>query len=407
MIRSLILLCLAVACDVDAIGDDWFRFRGPQLDGESTETDWSHAWPSDGPNIAWQANVGVGVSSVVVSAGRLYTIGNSDDVDTIVCLNAETGEPIWKHSFECPLDPNEFAGGPTSTPTVDGDWVFTISRQGDVHALNKSDGSIHWSLNISDKAELRVPGWGYAGAPLVVGSRLILNVGDAGVCLDKATGQILWKSSDKDSGYATPVPISVDGREAVLLGGARSFICVDVGSGKELWRQRWLTTFGCNAADPIIRGLHVFLSSAYNRGSALLKMSADSPEVVWKSKEFQNHLSTSVLAGDLLYGADGEVDRGTRLACVNFLTGEVQWKDDEIPAGNLIAAGDRLIVLTTEGKVVIVRVSPTDHEVLAEHQVIDGTTWTSPVLSNGRLYVRGVEGELVCLDLRQSNPSSR
>jgi len=392
---------LAATANASSWADDWYRFRGPELSGISAETQWSHQWPASGPKIAWTAEVGTGFSSVSVSENRLYTIGNEANVDTIQCLNAQTGQAIWSHAYSSPTDPNEFEGGPTSTPTVDGDVVFTLSRSGDLFALDKMTGKVHWSQNVAIEADVRVPGWGFSGSPLVHDRLLILNVGDAGVAVDKKTGELIWKSDDKDSGYSSAVPMSLGGRASVIFGSARSYVCVDAASGEERWRQRWLTTFGCNAADAIVSGHHVFLSSGYNRGSALLDVSADSPSVVWKHKGFQNQMVSSLLVDGYLYGASGDVASGARLTCMEMMTGDIRWSDDSIRVGALSAAGDRLIVISDTGQLVIARLSPARFELLAQHQVLDGKCWTAPVLAQGRIYCRSATGRIVCVDVEE------
>jgi outer membrane protein assembly factor BamB len=240
-----------------------------------------------------------------------------------------------------------------------------------------------------------------AGSPLVYGDLVIVNVGDSGVALRKKTGELAWTSGDKDSGYASPVPFSRDGRTAVILGSARSYVCIDPISGKEAWRQRWLTTFGCNAADAIVSGNHVFLSSGYNRGSALLDLSTDPPNVVWKHKDFQNQLTSSLLINGYLYGASGDVTAGAKLACMEMATGQVRWTEDSIRVGGVSAAGDRLIILSDSGELVIANASPDNFERLASHGVLQGTCWTTPVLSAGRIFCRSADGQIVCLDVRK------
>jgi outer membrane protein assembly factor BamB len=394
-LNALLSLLGFLCCDA-GLAEDWFRHRGPNLNGVSPETDWSHDWPS-GPKIAWKFNVGTGFSSIVVSEGRAYTIGNREDVDTVHCLDALTGQSHWQHAYASAIDPNEFAGGPTSTPTVDGDTVFTISRSGDVFAIDKTNGKVRWSLNVADQAEIRTPGWGFAGSPLVIGERVILNAGDAGVCLDRSTGKVLWSSADKECGYASPVPMTVNDKPAVIL-GSRSYVCVEVATGSELWRQRWLTTFGCNAADPLVHNGQVLLSSAYNRGSALFDVRSN--ETVWKSKDFQNHLCSSVLIGSSVYGAHGDIDAGTKLTSLDFKTGQVHWEDAEIKVGGLSAAADRLIVITSDGRLMILRANSSQAEILAAAQIVDSKCWTSPTLSGGLIYVRAADGEVVAVDVR-------
>jgi outer membrane protein assembly factor BamB len=401
VIRQFVCISAVVAATATALtADDWYRFRGPTLNGRSAEIEWSHQWSAAGPKIAWTAEVGIGFSSVSISDGRLYTIGNEENVDTIHCLSTETGEQLWTHTYSSPTDPNEFEGGPTSTPTIDGDLVFTLSRSGDLFALNKTSGLVHWNQDIAAEAEVRIPAWGFSGSPYVHDDLLILNVGDAGAAVNKKTGQLVWKSEDRDSGYSSPVPLPQDGREGLVLGSARSYVCVEPNSGKEMWRQRWLTTFGCNAADAIVSGNHVFLSSGYNRGSALLSVTADAPEMLWKHKDFQNQLVSSVLVDGNLFGASGDVASGAELVCVELMSGDVRWRSDAVRVGALSVAGDRLIVLSDSGELVIAKTSPERFEILARHQVLEGKCWTAPVLSNGRIYCRTASGQIVCIDVR-------
>jgi outer membrane protein assembly factor BamB len=394
------LAALVAAATNSAAADDWYRFRGPNLDGKSTENRWSHDWQAVGPQIVWTAEVGIGFSSVTTSDGRLYTVGNEENVDTIQCLDAETGKQRWTHAYPSPTDPNEFEGGPTSTPTVDGDVVYSLSRGGELFALDKVSGVVRWHKNIAIEAEVRIPAWGFSGSPYVHGDLLILNVGDAGVAVNKGNGGLIWKSADRDSGYSSLVPLSLGDHEGLIIASGRSYVCVEPNSGLELWRQRWLTTFGCNAADAIVADDHVFLSSGYNRGSTLLKVGAGEVESVWKHKEFQNQLVTSVLVDGFLYGASGDVASGAELVCMEMMTGEVRWRENSIGVGSLAAAGDRLIVLSDSGELVIVRATPEHFTLLARHQVLDDKCWTVPVLSNGRIYCRSASGKLVCIDVR-------
>ncbi len=396
--------CIAITCALFSCrfgaAEDWYRFRGPRLDGVSSETAWTDDWPDGGPKIAWTASVGTGFSSVSVSAGRLYTIGNEGNVDTVYCLDAANGTEIWKHSYSSPTDPNEFEGGPTSTPTVDGDQVYTLGRRGDLFCLDKASGEVRWSLNVADKAGVRVPAWGFAGSPLVCDERLIVNVGDAGMGVDKQTGELVWASADKDAGYSSPVPMPGSDPRRVVIGSARSYVCVDVESGLERWRQKWLTTFGCNAADAIVSGDNVFLSSGYNRGSALLRILGDEPTIVWKNKEMQNQISSSLLIDGCLYGIHGDVASGAQLRCIEWASGEVKWTSDTVAPGGLTAAGDRLIILGDSGELVVAPASPAGFEVTSRYSVLDGKCWTTPVLSGGRIYCRAADGTLVCVDVR-------
>src|SRR5436305_5508767 len=139
---------LIVLTPLAARADDWPCWRGPNHNGISAETGWLDDWPKDGPPVAWRASVGIGFSTVAVSNGRLYTLGNAEDKDTVYCLDAVTGKQLWTHSYDAPRDPNNFEGGPTATPTADGNRVYTISRQGDLFCFDAITGKAVWSQNI-------------------------------------------------------------------------------------------------------------------------------------------------------------------------------------------------------------------------------------------------------------------
>ena len=257
----------------------------------------------------------------------------------------------------------------------------------------------------SQACEGGAPGWGFSGSPLVAGDLLLLNVGDAGVAVKKQSGDLVWSSADKTAGYSSMVPIKLGEKDAVVFGSGRSYVCVEVKSGAELWRQRWLTTFGCNAADPILVGDYVFISSGYNRGCALLKPSENTVEVVWENKEMQNQISSCVLIDGYLYGIHGRTETGAELRCMKALTGEVAWIEASLHAGAISAAGDRLIILTDDGELVVAKASPKEFSVSARHPVIKGRCWTAPVLSEGRIYCRSADGEVVCLEVATTNPN--
>ena len=110
---------------------DWPFWRGPFRNGISPETGLSPTWPAEGPKVLWKAALGKGFSSLTISRGQVYSLGNHEGTDTLYCLDAETGRGLWKHSYPCPLDPKSFEGGPLATPVVDGDRVYSLSKFGD------------------------------------------------------------------------------------------------------------------------------------------------------------------------------------------------------------------------------------------------------------------------------------
>ncbi|MBM3838243.1 MAG: alcohol dehydrogenase [Verrucomicrobia bacterium] len=381
-------------------GDDWPRWRGPNLTGISQEKEWLTQWPKEGPPVAWKASVGIGYASVAVSGGRLFTVGNDEENDTVHCLDAATGKELWKHSYASDLGDKFFDGGPTATPTVEGEFVYTLSRWGDLFCFDASSGKIRWSKNVQKETGIRIPSWGFASSPFVHEELLLLNIGEAGLAVEKQTGRIVWKSANRDAGYSTAAPFQRAGEWFAILANSKAYFAVNIRTGKELWQFPWLTSFGVNAADAIVSGEFCLISSGYGKGAALLKMGEGEPAVVWQSRELRNQFNSSVLLNGFVYGIDGDTTSPAALKCLEFKTGQVKWAAESIGSGALMAADRKLIVLSERGELITAPASPEGFKPTARAQVLGGTCWTVPVLANGRIYCRSAAGDLVCVDLR-------
>jgi len=193
-----IVLAWVTVFHTTASADDWPQWRGPNHNGISAETRWRDRWDPNGPPILWKAKVGTGFSSFAAASGRVYTMGHLENQDAVFCFDAATGKEIWRHSYFADLGDKYFDGGTTGTPTVDGGRVFTFSRWGDLFCLDAASGKVIWSRNIQKDAHARVPTWGFSGSPIVHENLLMLNAGEAGMALNKGTGQTIWQSANKE-----------------------------------------------------------------------------------------------------------------------------------------------------------------------------------------------------------------
>jgi outer membrane protein assembly factor BamB len=383
-----------------AVADDWPCWRGPQRTGISAEAGWLAEWPKAGPPIAWKASVGVGFSSVVVAQGRLYTMGHEDGKDIVHCLDAATGKSLWTHRYPAALGNTLFEGGPTSTPTFADGALYTLSRWGNLFCLDAANGQVRWSRDIVKEQQARLPGWGFAGSPLVHGKLLLLNVGKAGMALEKDTGKLVWSSADEEAGYTTPVPFQRGGDGFVLVSSGSAFSAVNAQTGKPLWQHRWVTRYGVNAADPVLAGDQLFISSGYNKGCALLSLGDGPPKESWRNKNLRNQLNSSVLLDGYLYGIDDDTTADATLRCIELRTGDVRWTFDGVGCGSVMAAAGKLIVLSATGELMVGPASPKGFTPSARGQVLTGKCWTVPVLADGRIYCRNAAGDLACVDVR-------
>lgn len=391
-------LCLAaLSCAVlvtTAPAADWPNYRGPDHNGISKEAGWTAQWPASGPKQVWKAKVGLGFASFAVANGKVYTTGNADETDTIYCFDANTGTVVWKHSYKAPLDAKYYQGGTSATPTVDGDRVYSFSKRGVALCLDAAKGTVIWSKNLAEELNAKFPEWYFASSVLIEGDLAILNVGSAGAALDKKTGKVVWSSGPEASGYSTPVPIKVGGDRAVMLALKQDVAALKVKDGAELWRFPWKTQYDVNAADPILNGSKVFISSGYGRGAGVFDVSEKPAKKIWENKNLRTHMSTAVLWKDHIYGIDEN-----QLRCVVFETGEVKWTDKASGKGALMLADGKLIVLSENGELLVADATPEAFKPISRTQVVGKTCWAAPVLANGKIYCRNGGGDIVCVDV--------
>lgn len=392
-------LLLASLAASPACADDWPQWRGPNRDGISRETGWRADWPAEGPKKLWEADVGIGFSSMSVSNGRVFTMGNVNETDRISCFDAETGKLLWKHEYPCSSkDPNGYPG-PRCTPTVDGDRVYAVSRHGHFFCLDVASGKVIWSKDFAQDFGATSPKWGFAGSPLIEKDWVLCEVnatnGASVVAFNKRTGQVVWKNGRERAGYSSLVGFNLEGERCLAHFCADQFVLRRMADGSELWRIPWPTSYGVNAVTPIIAGDKLFLASGYGFGCALFKISLKGPTELWRNKNMRNHINSCVLLEQHLYGYDeGE------LRCLDWNNGEVKWSTRDYGKGSLIASDGKLILYGQRGQLGLAAANSDAYKPLAQFQALGGKdTWAPPVLANGRIYVRSLD-KLAAFDVR-------
>lgn len=380
-----------------ARGGDWPCYRGPSHTGISSETDWSSNWGPAGPKVLWEKALGIGFATTAVADGRAYNLGNSDKkTDTVYCLDAKTGAELWKHSYPCALEPKYYEGGTLSTPTVEAGKVYTLSKMGDFFCLEAKTGKVLWQKQLNKELGFELPTWHFSSSTLIVDDKAVLNIGTAGLALNKNTGAIVWQSGKGKCGYATPVPFQMDGQPCLAIMSEVTLFAVSPTDGKQLWQYPWKTDNQVNAADPIILGKQVFLTSGYKRGCGLIEVNGADVKKLWENKVMSMQINSPVVREGFAYGFDENVFK-----CLKLQDGSEQWKDGGLGKGSLMMSADgRLIMMSEKGELVIAQANPQKFEVLARAQILPKTKcWTSPVLANGRIYARNTAGKLVCVDV--------
>ena len=390
-----VLLAVAILVPLQAAGDDWPNFRGPNHDGISAETGFTTAWTTAIP-LVWEREIGDAFSSFACVGDKVYTCGAEDGQQVIFCLNADNGEVVWKLPFEKRYRDPQGGDGTRATPTVSEGRVYILGGHGRLLCLSADKGKIIWEKKFKHK-----PQWGYSGSVLIEGNMAVVSPGDnhgSLIAYDKKTGKEIWKSGDDPPGYATPYPFTFNGKRYIVGFMAKSAVIVEAGTGRQVWRTKWKTAYDINAADPIYHDGHLFLSSGYQTGSALFKLAVAGDKLtakeVWRGKTLMNKFQTPILHDGKLYGSDQKA-----LSCVDFLTGEQMWRKNRVKHGTLILADGHLLLLTERGELQIAPADPSAFEPVTTAEILSGRCWTVSVLHDGRLYARNLK-RVVCFDLK-------
>lgn len=411
---------LAVCCGLPtaswAVADDWTQWRGPNRTNRSAETGLFNQWDADGPPLAWTAEgLGEGYASVSVRGDRIYTTGNFDDGQSVVAVDARSGQVVWRTPVTAEAPKHSYEGS-RCTPTIDGDRLYVVASDGRIVCLQAHDGRLIWSRSFDDWNGRMMSGWGYSESPLVDGAKVICTPGGPQgmiVALDKMTGDEIWacrgpQSSDRadangkslksGAGYASPVISEGAGvRQYVQLVG-QGLIGVQADTGKLLWHYGRVANATANIPTPIVDGDLIFTSTAYNTGSALLRLKptagggVDAEEIYWlESRQLQNKHGGMVLVDGHIYCGHGN---GTGLPiCVNIKSGNIAWgpvrAEGKGEAGVTYADG-HVVFRREDGTVMLVRATPERFDLVESFMPAfqQGKSWAHPVIANGRLYLR-------------------
>lgn len=390
-------------------GSDWPQWRGPQRDGVSPESGLLSEWSAGRPKLLLTATgLGVGFSSVAVAGGRIFTMGDLAGGQHVIALGHKDGSVLWKARVG-PVWEDGY-GGPRGTPTVDGDVLYAVGTEGDVVCLETATGKERWRRSLPNDFGGRVMSmWKFSESPLVDGSRVIVTPGASGaalVALDKATGKEVWRTVTPDlgpngkdgAGYSSVVVSNGAGVKQYVQLVGRGLVSVRASDGKFLWGYNRVANHVANISTPIVSGDHVFASTGYGTGSALLRLRKDgagvaADEVYWlDASTFQNHHGGFVLVGGHVYGGQGH-KLGFPI-CIELLTGKVAWggktRNDGQGSAAIASAGGQIYYRYENGTVILVEATPTGYKQKGLFQIpgVTKPSWPHPAISGGRLYLR-------------------
>jgi outer membrane protein assembly factor BamB len=386
---------------------DWPQFLGPARDGHSNETKLSWEWPKDGPPVAWKNDIGTGWAGPVVAGDRVILFHRLGNEEVVECLDPTTGKERWAYKYPTKYrDDFDFDNGPRATPTIAGDAIFTLGANGDLHAIELATGKRRWGRNVREEYKAEKGFFGVASSPLVIDSKLLVNVGGKGagvVAFDPASGKELWKSTSDAASYSSPTVAEIGGKPAAVFLTRFGLRIFDPATGAGLYEFPFRPRLNesVQGATPLVWKDEIFLTVSYSTGAALLRAGKGELDEVWANdKSLSSQYNTPVRVGDYLYGVHGRADVGNAiLRCVEWKSGTVKWSQPNFGVASLIAVDGGILALTEGGDLVRFDATPDRYTERGRTTILSKPTRAAPALADGRLYARDGT-KLVCISLK-------
>ncbi len=400
---------------------DWRQWGGAGRDFIVASGSLAERWPAAGPPVLWRRPLGTGHSAILAAEGRLYTlyrVGNGRDrsgpweaEETVVALDARTGDTVWEYTYQSRLEDTSFGSGPHATPLLIGERLFAAGTNKQLHAFNAASGELIWSHDLV--AEFGAPPLlvrprvkaGYGCSPVAYRDTIICSVGGPGqsvMAFRQSDGEVVWKSGDFLVSEAPPVLIDLDGETQLVMLGGGTVNGLDPATGRMLWTHPHDPGNDFNFMAPLWGDDHIlFLSSGYKTGSRALQLTRDGDvtrvEELWDDPQVQFMFLNPIRVGNHVYGTDGTFGPAF-MTGLDVRTGEAKWQARGFARASLLHADDKTIIMDEDGDLALARLTPDGMTVLARTSLFETVAWTAPTLVGTTLYVRDRE-QIVALDL--------
>jgi outer membrane protein assembly factor BamB len=398
-ITIILFLLFTVSCKPQT---DWTKWRGENGDGVSKETNWDPLKLDQG-HILWKKNIGFGHSAIAVKGKNCFVTGwseNNSGKDTIgettvSCLDISNGKEVWKYCY--PSAKINFPG-PRSTPVIDGNCLYGMGWQGELFCLNTDTGKENWKVNLVSKSYCLTGPWGICPSPLIYRNLILLNLNKSGLAIAKDNGDVVWRSELKNAHYSTVKLVKYKNKTAGVFMCDTIINLVDPFTGKILATYSKETNKSMENDAMITSVGNLFISDE------LIDMKGQTLKSVWKNDTVSSIFRVGAILGDYAYQFSDNKNKSP-LMCVDVRSGKPSWSVDLGKFGSLTIVGQKLIILTGFGKVIIADAKPDRFTIVKELQVLPSENieknlcWTSPTFSGGKLFIRNSGGDIACIDL--------
>lgn len=380
---------------------DWVEWRGPQRNGVLTGVAAPKVWP---PTLTkqWRSEVGLGYSTPLVVAGRVYAFSRQGDEEVMSALDASTGAIVWRTAYAAPFKLPDGTGkhglGPKSTPAYAEGRIFALGLSGIFSGYDAKTGKLLWQK----PAPVAQPKYGAAMSPLTDRGIVIAHVGghDSGAltAYDAATGAVKWAWTGDGPGYASPQFVQLGGIRQLIAFTQEYLVGLDPSNGTLLWKQPFKNQFWTNIVTPVVYQ-DLVLVSVNMVGTAAYRVARGAQgwtaTEAWKNADVQMNLSNPVLRGTTLIGMSSK--NSGQYVAMDITTGQVAWKSQGREADNASIAdiGSVLLVLKDSAELLVARPTASGFDIVEKYTVADSATYGQPAIVGNRIYVKDNDGVTV------------
>jgi len=391
---SAVMVCVILICASCLFAQDWPQWRGPNRDGKVSGFKAPSQWPSE-LTQKWKKTVGQGDATPALVGDKLYVFTRQGDEEVTLCLDASSGDEIWKDKYAAQAVTGAAARhpGPRSSPTVANGKVLTIGVGGVLSCLDASAGKVLWRKDPFPKV---VPKFFTSTSPIVVDGMAIAQLGGQGngaiIAYDLATGNEKWRWSEEGPEYASPALLTVAGTKQIVTLTEKKVVGIGTADGKLLWDLPFVPVRrSYNSATPIVDGQTVIYTGA-GRGTKAVKIgkqgNAFITKELWSNPDLAPQFNTPVLKDGFLFG----LSNSGNLYCINAENGQTAWKDetqrDRSGFTAIVDAGSCLLALPSSSELIVYKPSKNQYEELAKIKVADTPTYAHPVIAGSRIFIK-------------------
>ena len=377
---------------------EWPQWRGPSRDGVASSFTVPATWPAQ-LTKKWQATVGVGHSSPVVSGNRVVVHTRQENREVVTAFDLESGKQLWQDAVDAPYRVNPAAAahgpGPKSTPAIADGRVFTMGVSGIFSAHDLATGKLLWRKN----APAVPQEYGTSNSPIVDGTTVIAYLGGqkggALTAMDAASGKEKWQWTGDVPGYSSPIITTVAGVRQLITQSESKVIGISLSDGKLLWETALKTPYNQNIVTPLMLNGMLISAGLENPTTAYRITAAQgagwTATPAWKNDEVSMYMSSPAASGTAIFGLSTR-NRGQFFA-IDAASGKTLWlsKGREADNASIVRAGNFLLFSTTNSELVVAKPSTTAFEEVKRYTIADSATYAHPAYVGRNIVVKDVD----------------